>query len=539
MFNRKKEKLMRNKVEDETRSSQPRTNKAVMGKRRDFKVSEPTEDITDDSIDDAVETVSNIVSEPTRLFGNEDNISDDTLSLSDYLFNYDNIFLVYNSVLDEGLNSDEYLNLVDDINEAIRNGVILDDAISSRVTPNSLATHFYKAVCAVIEDERRIDLEESNNEKADLQDRLDAALSELNNAEVDSSLKEDLEEIRNKYEKLKERYNDIIDENNGLNTKVVELENQLSDIVPDNENIMQIQHLNSVVEKLKASKDRVENEKLEIELRLDTLSKEINLLKGNVEEYKEENANLALQLEEAREANNQHAEGDEDFENRIKELADKLGAKEIELIEANTTIRNLESEVNKKKRELLMIPDSSSIIKKLEEALDMVSKENRALVEENINLLATNKSLESKIAQTETVNNNLEVLIEGYKRRLDLGERPVVAPVVEEPVEEPVVEVADVAQVHDKDEILEDIIEEPVEEPVRTYDDSEMVRIFALGMEYRVLAQKLKPEFKTKHSEVGLLILENIDKIHDFDSNKDFLLSLIKDRLDNENNFSK
>lgn len=182
-----------------------------------------------------------------------------------------------------------------------------------------------------------------------------------------------------------------------------------------------------------------------------------------------------------------------------------------------------------------MIPDSSSIIKKLEEALDMVSKENRALVEENINLLATNKSLESKIAQTETVNNNLEVLIEGYKRRLDLGERPVVAPVVEEPV----VEVADVAQVHDKDEILEDIIEEPVEEPVRTYDDSEMVRIFALGMEYRVLAQKLKPEFKTKHSEVGLLILENIDKIHDFDSNKDFLLSLIKDRLDNENNFSK
>ena len=373
----------------------------------------------------------------------------------------------------------------------------------------------------------------------DLQDRLDAALSELNNAEVDSSLKEDLEEIRNKYEKLKERYNDIIDENNGLNTKVVELENQLSDIVPDNENIMQIQHLNSVVEKLKASKDRVENEKLEIELRLDTLTKEINLLKGNVEEYKEENANLALQLEEAREANNQHAEGDEDFENRIKELADKLGAKEIELIEANTTIRNLESEVNKKKRELLMIPDSSSIIKKLEEALDMVSKENRALVEENINLLATNKSLESKIAQTETVNNNLEVLIEGYKRRLDLGERPVVAPVVEEPVEEPVVEVADVAQVHDKDEILEDIIEEPVEEPVRTYDDSEMVRIFALGMEYRVLAQKLKPEFKTKHSEVGLLILENIDKIHDFDSNKDFLLSLIKDRLDNENNFSK
>ena len=178
-----------------------------------------------------------------------------------------------------------------------------------------------------------------------------------------------------------------------------------------------------------------------------------------------------------------------------------------------------------------MIPDSSSIIKKLEEALDMVSKENRASLILNINLLATNKSLESKIAQTETVNNNLEVLIEGYKRRLDLGERPVVAPVVEEPVEEPVIEVADVAQVQDKDEILEDIIEEPVEEPVRTYDDSEMVRIFALGMEYRVLAQKLKPEFKTKHSEVGLLILENIDKIHDFDSNKDFLLSLIKDRL--------
>lgn len=534
MFNRKKEKLMKNKVESEVKQVPPRANKAVMGRRRESQIQDIEEDFEDDNIKDTVQAVENRVTEPTRLFGNEDNLENPVSSLEDYLFNYDNIFIVYDSIVNDGLNSEDYLNLVDDINEAIRTGVILDDTISSRVTPNSLATHFYKAVCAAMEDERKIEVEELNGVAEELQGKLDSVLAELDKAGNSADLQDSMAELENRYNTLKGRYNDIIDENNNLNTKVVELENQLETIVPDNENIMQIQHLNSVIEKLKSSKDRVENEKLELELQLDTISKELSNVRSSVEEYKEENANLALQLEEVKEANNQHAEGDEDFEKRIKELADKLGAKEIELIEANSTIRTLESEINKKKRELLMIPDSSSIIKKLEEALDMVSKENRELVEENISLLATNKSLESKIAQTETVNNNLEVLIEGYKRRLDLGERPAVIPtpveekaeaVIAEPVEE-----KEVTSVTDKDILVEEITDEPLEE-VRTYDDSEMVRMFALGMEYRVLAQKLKPEFKTKHSEVGILILENIDRIHEFNSNKEFLISLIEDRL--------
>lgn len=535
MFNRKKEKLMNSKAESESKQVPPRANKAVMGRRREAQIQDVEEDFEDDNIRDTVEAVENMVTEPSRIFGDEGNLENEVSSLADYLFNYDNIFIVYDSVVSNGLSSEDYLNLVDDINEAIRTGLILDDSISSRVTPNSLATHFYKAVCAAMEDERKLEVDELTNTNEELQVKLDSVLAELEGVGNSSDLQSDMAELENRYDTLKDRYNDIIDENNTLNTKVVELENKLNDIVPDNENIMQIQHLNSVIEKLKSSKDRVENEKLELELQLDNISRELNNVRNSVEEYKEENANLALQLEEVREANSQHSEGDEDFEKRIKELADKLGAKEVELIEANSTIRALESEVNKKKRELLMIPDSSSIIKKLEEALDMVSKENRELVEENISLLATNKSLESKIAQTETVNNNLEVLIEGYKRRLDLGERSSVAPTpIEEKEEVTVAEPAEdkeVVEVTDKDILVEEIIDEPAEE-VRTYDDSEMVRMFALGMEYRVLAQRLKPEFKTKHSEVGILILENINRVHEFNSNKEFLISLIEDRLD-------
>lgn len=423
----------------------------------------------------------------TRIFGDEETLSQDVKSLEEALLEF-NILEIYDDICETDIKCQSYMELVDSISNQIKTGCIVDSTITGRITPHTLLVEFYRVCCIVLDEELDEKTDVAISEKEAYMARIESLnerIKELEQCTIDldevHQLHQDKEALEEKYETLKEKYESVIDENNELQSKVVDMENQVrSDISAE--------ELETLKEELAAIKDKalyLEHTKAKLATEVKTLTEEVENQNSNCNELIEENNSLKEKISNLSKEE-RTTFSDADIEAKIKSLVDSLNKKDMELMGANNKILELNFELSKKKKELLMIPDSSDIIQGLNESIQRVNAENKSLVDETIDLMTKNRKLEDELASLKVEKNSLEVLVSGYKRRL------------KEPTEV-VTEVEDVQVSNSSD---------------RRFSKEEMINMFILGMEYRAVLPKFKVECRNAETNANT-VLEHISEFNE------------------------
>lgn len=488
----------------------------------------------------------------TVIFGDEESLSTDAISLEDALYQ-ESLLEIYDHICESGIECTSYLELVDSINKRIKAGEIVDSKIGSRVTPNTLLTELYRVCCLILDEEvsskdellaktqeackvqveeikEQLEIIKENEETEEALSILEHELEE-SKANLDKATN-DLIESNNKLEELKEKYASVVSKNDEFETKVLDYETKIAELEKSKEEDTDITALRQEIKKLKETNFNLSEEVVSLNT---TRVAQTNIY----EELKNENQELKEKLEKAEKDKVEF--NDEETESRIKSLMSAISNKDLELMDANNKIIALNYELARKKKELLMIPDSQDLVKGLKDSIRRVNEENKNLVDETITLMSRCRKLEDDLESVKVEKDSLEVIVSGYKKRLNdpseimrdfteevlkyneeekkHQEEPVV---VEEPVkEEPIVK-------------EEPVVETPVStEP--TYTKEDMIKMFLSGMGYRAILPKLREECRETLVNAEK-VLEHIDELDSVTEYHPKLIELFVDCLDNNEN---
>lgn len=352
--------------------------------------------------------------ETTTLFGSEDNLDQVPQTIENYLYNLDNIEDFYNLAIRGETRSESFVELCSDINSLIKSGVIVDKV--SKISVHTLEGLVYKVYAQLLEytlDSKAPHLQESNDEEIEAvrveyeeqiesleNDRKEMALSIKQLETSKQEALEQLEALTSEHNELVDKYNEAVanDSNN------IEMENKLSNL---SEQFSMIQKQYNILEDELNSKSQ-ELADSDRELKLVSAK-----LKAKETELDDSRAELSRMLQET-----PVPAVDEDLENRLREQAKVISARDEAIANLNENCLKMQTELIKAKREIASRVPTDNIIPRFEKTIAMINQELLDVNDENIELLTQNRNLEDKLNGCKRELDTLRSLSDGYKARL-------------------------------------------------------------------------------------------------------------------------
>ena len=247
-------------------------------------------------------------------------------------------------------------------------------------------------------------LDSKINELSKLQTNLSNSTSELNKKTIEVSklnteikdVKERLENLNSTNSNLKESKNKIENETLELNRKIVDQSNQLSKLNAEIKTLTdQNNSITSQIKTLKNSKNNLSEEKKELNRKIVDQSNQLNKLNAEIKTLTDQNTSITSQIKTLKNSKNNLSEEKKELNRKIVDQSNQLKAQQIKISDLNTKINSLNDQKEK---------TNSQLKKANSQIIELSSK----ITDLNNNIAKNEKKTSSQETKISSLKNQLK-----------------------------------------------------------------------------------------------------------------------------------